>query len=125
MNAPPTVQFAVGFFLLAGALLLFLGSLGLVKFPDYYSRLHPPAKNTTLGMGAILLASMIYFSATEPGLTIRELLITLFLFMTAPVSAHLMSKAALHLDLEFVDRHADDGEDREVYQPSERQKPSD
>ncbi|MFB6264877.1 MAG: Na+/H+ antiporter subunit G [Bradymonadaceae bacterium] len=122
MDAPFTVQLAVSFFLVAGAALMFLGSLGLVKLPDYYSRLHPPAKNTTLGLGSILFASTIYFSTTQPGLTVREFLITLFLFMTAPVSAHLMGKAALHLDAEFVDRHAHDDTDREVYRPSERQK---
>ncbi|MFB6375210.1 MAG: Na+/H+ antiporter subunit G [Bradymonadaceae bacterium] len=109
----------VSFFLVTGAFLTFLGSLGIVKLPDYYARLHGPAKNTTLGLGGILVASAIFFSVTQQGLTIREILITLFLFLTAPISAHLMAKAALHLDLEFVDRHADD-EDDEIYHPSER-----
>jgi len=111
----------VSCFLVAGALLTFLGSLGIVKLPDYYARLHGPAKNTTLGLGGILAASAIYFStaAGHSGLTIREILITLFLFLTAPISAHLMAKAALHLDLQFVDRHTGD-EDKEIYHPSER-----
>ena len=110
----------ISFFLVAGAFLTFLGSLGIVKLPDYYARLHGPAKNTTLGLGGILAASMIFFSVTQDGWTIREILITLFLFLTAPISAHLMAKAALHLDLEFVDRHDGDDPDKEVYHPSER-----
>ena len=110
----------ISFFLVAGAFLTFLGSLGIVKLPDYYARLHGPAKNTTLGLGGILAASAIFFSVTQDGWTIRETLITLFLFLTAPISAHLMAKAALHLDLEFVDRHTDGEADKEVYHPSER-----
>ncbi len=119
MDISPIAEAFIAFFLVAGALLTFIGSLGIVKLPDFYSRLHGPAKNTTLGLGGILLASAIFFSATEPGLTIRELLITLFLFMTAPISAHLMAKAGLHLDLEFVDAHSQEGE-REQIHPSER-----
>ena len=110
----------IAFLLVFGGFLTFLGSLGIVKLPDYYARLHGPAKNTTLGLGAILLASMVFFSVTQPGLTIRDLLITLFLFMTAPISAHLMAKSALHLDREFLDYHRD-GEDGEFHKPSDHQ----
>lgn len=112
-------QVWIAFFLVSGALLTFVGSLGIVKLPDFYTRLHGPAKNTTIGLGGILLASALYFSATHDGLTIREFLITVFLFLTAPISAHLLAKAGLHLDLEFLDRHGDDP-DRETYEPSER-----
>jgi multicomponent K+:H+ antiporter subunit G len=112
-------QIAVSFFLIAGGLLTFLGSLGILKFPDFYMRLHGPAKNTTLGLGGILTASLIYFTA-RGGTSIHEVLITLFLFLTAPISAHLMAKAALHLDVEFRDDHAGESTDRS-YVPSERQ----
>lgn len=112
-------KLGVSFFLVAGALLTFIGSLGIVKLPDYYMRLHGPAKNTTLGLGAILFASVIYFSGTRPGLTIREFLITFFMFMTAPVGAHLMAKCALHLDTEFIDRHSEE-DMADVHKPSER-----
>lgn len=122
MNLPMWAQIAISFFLLSGALLTFLGSFGIVKLPDFYSRLHPPAKNTTVGLGSILFASILFFSVTHPGLTIREFLITIFLFLTAPVSAHLMGKAALHLNADFVDRHADDDKAGEVYRPSEKMK---
>jgi len=120
MDLPVGIQIAVSIFLVAGALLTFLGSFGIVKLPDYYSRLHPPAKNTTVGLGSILFASVLFFSYIEPGLTIREFLITIFLFLTAPVSAHLMAKCALHLDAEFLDRHADDDREEGIYRPSER-----
>ncbi len=85
--------------ILAGAIFTFIGSLGLVRLRDFYTRLHAPTKATTLGVGSLLIASSIYFSTRGDGISLHEILITLFLFITAPVSAHLMAKAALHLRL--------------------------
>jgi multicomponent K+:H+ antiporter subunit G len=59
-------------------------------------RLHAPTKASTLGVGGILLASMI-IAAAQGRIGLAELLITLFVFVTAPVSANLMAQAALHL----------------------------
>lgn len=75
-----------------------VGAIGLVRLPDFYMRLHAPTKATTLGVGGVLLASMLLgWSRGVP--SVHELLITLFLFVTAPVSANLMAMAALHLQL--------------------------
>ena len=67
-------------------------------------RLHGPTKATTLGVGAILMASVLYFSFTTEAVSLHEILVTLFLFITAPVSAHLMAKSALHIKLKKVER---------------------
>lgn len=83
--------------ILIGALFTFIGSLGLARLGDFYTRLHGPTKATTLGVGSLLIASMIHFSTQGNGASFHEILVTLFLFITAPVSAHLLSKAALHL----------------------------
>ena len=83
--------------ILVGAVFTFIGSLGLARMPDFYTRLHGPTKATTIGVGSLLIASMIHFSTQDDGLSFHEVLVTLFLFITAPVSAHLLSKAALHL----------------------------
>ena len=85
--------------ILAGAAFTFIGSLGLVRFRDFYTRLHAPTKATTLGVGCLLVASSIFFSVTGEGLSLHEILASLFLFITAPISAHLLAKAALHLRL--------------------------
>lgn len=82
--------------LLVGAGFVLIGSIGLARLPDVYTRLHAPTKATTLGVGGILLASMVHFTTRAGAPSLHELLITLFLFMTAPVSAHLLAKAALH-----------------------------
>ena len=82
--------------LIGGAFAL-LGSIGLARLPDFFSRLHGPTKATTLGVGSVVMASLVDTAAVEPGLGLRELAITLFLFITAPVSAHMLAKAALSL----------------------------
>lgn len=79
--------------LLVGAFFLFVGSFGLAKLPDLMRRLHAPTKATTLGIGASLVASMLYFLLVEGDPSVHELLITIFLFLTAPVSAQMISKA--------------------------------
>ena len=67
-----------------------------MRFPDFYMRLHAPTKSTTLGVGGVLLASLtVSWWRGEFG--VPELLIALFLFITAPVSANLLAKAAMHL----------------------------
>ena len=86
----------ISIFLVLGAGFALVGSIGLVRLPDFYTRLHGPTKATTLGLGGLLIASMIYFSS-RGDVSLHELLVTLFLFMTAPVSAHLLAKAALHM----------------------------
>ena len=83
--------------IIIGAIFTLVGSFGLFKLPDFFMRLHGPTKATTLGVGAILIASALYFSFEKDTLSLHELLITLFLFITAPVSAHLMAKAAMHI----------------------------
>ena len=98
MSTLAAVADAAGAFLLvAGALFALVGSWGLEKLGTFLKRLHGPTKATTLGVGCVLVGSMLHFAlAGEPAL--HELLVTLGLFLTAPVSAHVMVKAALHLD---------------------------
>ncbi|TCT05067.1 Na+/H+ antiporter subunit G [Aquabacter spiritensis] len=90
---PVFVEALVAGLILIGAFFLFVGALGLVRLPDLMRRLHGPTKATTLGIGALLIASMIYFASVHETFSIHELLITLFLFLTAPVSANMMAKA--------------------------------
>ena len=95
-------QILLAFLLVAGAIFAFIGSWGLVKLDDFYMRLHGPTKASTLGLGGILTASAVYFTATEPIVSIHEVWITVFLFITAPVSAHMLAKTALHEKFEYV-----------------------
>jgi len=88
----------VSLFLLIGAAFTLIGAIGLASLPDFFTRLHGPTKATTLGVGGMLVASIIHFTS-QGNVSLHEVLIILFLFITAPVSAHLMMKAGLHLRL--------------------------
>ena len=93
----------VALLILIGAFFLLVGSLGLAKLPDLLRRLHAPTKATTLGIGATLIASMVFFlAAGDP--SIHELLITVFLVLTAPVTAQMIAKA--HILREWSAREA-------------------
>jgi multicomponent K+:H+ antiporter subunit G len=90
------VEAAVALLLVVGSAFALIGAIGLVRLPDFYMRLHAPTKSTTLGVGGVLLASMVWHWG-HGAWALRELLIALFLFITAPVAANLMAQAALHL----------------------------
>ncbi len=82
--------------ILLGAAFVLLGSLGLAKLPDFFTRLHAPTKASTLGVSAVLLAAMLFFSIEHHTLSVHELLIILFLWLTAPISALFMATLARH-----------------------------
>ena len=89
-------QVLIAAMLVVGGVFSLVGVVGMLRFPDFYMRLHAPTKATTLGVGGVLVASLAYHWG-QGSYGIHELLITLFLFVTAPVSANLLAKAALHL----------------------------
>lgn len=95
------VEVIVALLLLVGAAFALLGSLGLLRFSSFFLRLHAPTKASTLGVGCILLASALWFSTRGSGISVHELLISAFLFLTAPVSAQLLAQAALRLHPEL------------------------
>ena len=96
------LEILLSLLILIGAGFTLVGSLGLIRLRDFYSRLHAPTKASTLGVGSLLIASAVFFSYQDEGLSLHEVLVTLFLFITAPVGAHLMAKAALHLRLQSL-----------------------
>jgi multicomponent K+:H+ antiporter subunit G len=98
MGFHPVIEWLAAAMLLLGAFFLLVGAIGLARLPDFFMRLHAPTKASTLGLGGLLLASML-LAAAQGRAGFAELLITLFVFVTAPVSANMMAQAALHLRL--------------------------
>jgi multicomponent K+:H+ antiporter subunit G len=86
---------AVTVCLIVGAAFSLVGSIGMLKFKDAMMRLHAPTKVGTVGIGALLLASMIHSYVIGQG-ALHELLIMAFLFVTAPISANFLAKVNLH-----------------------------
>ena len=89
-------ELAIAALILLGAGFVLIGSWGLVRLPSTMERLHGPTKATTLGLGALLVASMLMFQLRLGVWTAHELLISLFLFITAPISANMIAKVHLH-----------------------------
>jgi multicomponent K+:H+ antiporter subunit G len=82
--------------LMLGGVLAAIGALGLLRLPDFFTRMHPPAMGSTLGAGCVLLSSILVSSAVEARPVLHALLITLFVVMTAPVTAMLLARAAVN-----------------------------
>ena len=93
------IAIALVLLLATGAFFMLLGSFSLLKLSEFFKRLHGPTKASTMGVSCVLLASVGYHWLGETDPQPRELLITAFLFITAPISAHLMAKAALSLHM--------------------------
>lgn len=79
-----------------GAGFALVGSWGLVRLPTLMERLHGPTKATTLGLGGMLVGSVLFFQLDQGIWSAHELLISLFLFITAPIAANMIAKVHLH-----------------------------
>jgi multicomponent K+:H+ antiporter subunit G len=95
-DIPTWAALPAALFLVAGGLLAAVGALGLVRLPEFFMRMHPPAMGSTLGAGCVLLASMLVSSAAAGRPVVHVLLITLFVVMTAPITAMLLARAAVY-----------------------------
>lgn len=89
------LEILISALLLLGSGFVLIGAIGLYRLPDFFTRLHGPTKATTLGVGGLVVASLIFFSSGAQTLSSHELLISLFLFISAPVSAYMLAKAAV------------------------------
>ncbi|MDH4310252.1 MAG: Na+/H+ antiporter subunit G [Gammaproteobacteria bacterium] len=92
----PWLEAIVAALVVIGAGFTLIGSLGLMRMPDFFTRLHGPSKATTIGIGSLLVASALYLSTLGGGLSVHEFLISLFIAITSPVGSHLLAKAARH-----------------------------
>ncbi|MBU2425339.1 MAG: Na+/H+ antiporter subunit G [Gammaproteobacteria bacterium] len=113
------LEWLIALLVLLGAIFVLIGSVALVKLPDFYTRLHGPTKATTLGLGSLVLASLLFFNFVLDELSLQQLLIALFLFITAPVTAYMLVKAGLHRNVDAVSAT----KNKHLMQLSEKQRP--
>lgn len=97
-SLPLWLDLVLSALVLIGGAFALIGAWGLAKLSDFLKRVHGPTKATTLGVGCVLIASALWFTVRGVEPSLHEVLITLFLFLTAPVSAHMMVQAAMKLD---------------------------
>jgi multicomponent K+:H+ antiporter subunit G len=97
-DLPGWAALLTSLFLLVGAGLALTGSFGLLRLGSFYERIHAPTLGTTLGIGSILVGSMLFFSVLEARPVLHELLIGVFMVVTTPVTLMLLARAALYRD---------------------------
>ena len=97
-DLPAWAAILISFFLVIGAGLTLIGTIGFVRLPTFYERIHAPTLGTSWGTGGIVMASMIFFTmlATRP--VVHEILIGIFVTVTTPVTLMLLARAAMHRD---------------------------
>jgi multicomponent Na+:H+ antiporter subunit G len=86
------MRYAAGILLIAGGIFSALAALGLLRFPDLYTRFHAASLGGALGLGLVFIA--IALTSFDLAVAVRALLGLLFLLLTAPVAAHLLARAA-------------------------------
>jgi multicomponent Na+:H+ antiporter subunit G len=87
------LAYAAAMLMLAGTVFSLLAAIGIVRLPDLYTRLHAASKAGLVGAGLVLLA--VAFAAVDLAVIFRAVAGILFLFLTTPISAHLLARAAL------------------------------
>jgi multicomponent K+:H+ antiporter subunit G len=95
---PEWVAVLVALFLVAGAAITLTGTIGLLRLPSFYQRIHAPTLGTSFGAAFVLLASGLYspFASGRP--VLHEILIFVFVIVTTPVTLMLLARAALYRD---------------------------
>jgi multicomponent K+:H+ antiporter subunit G len=81
--------------LIVGGLLTLVGSIGLLRLPNFFMRIHSVSMGNTLGVGSVLIASMLIASSVAGRPVLHELLITLFIVFSAPITAIVLMQAAI------------------------------
>lgn len=97
-DMPVWLASLIAFCVLAGAFFTMMGCLGLLRMKTFYQRIHTPTLGTSFGAIGVLVASAIYFTATDQRLVVHEVLIFLFVSITTPITLMLLARAALHRD---------------------------
>lgn len=80
------------FFIWTGVVFIAIATIGILRLPDFYIRMSAITKAATFGIGCIIFGISIYFN--ETGIVTRAIFIILFLLLTSPIAAHLISRAA-------------------------------
>jgi multicomponent Na+:H+ antiporter subunit G len=90
--APQLATAMLWAFLVAGSAFLLVGGIGLLRLPDFYSRIHPAGITDTMGAWLVLVGLM--FASESWMVTVKLLMVLVFLFITSPLSGHALAKAA-------------------------------
>jgi multicomponent Na+:H+ antiporter subunit G len=85
-----------------GTIFCFLSAIGLIRLPDVYTRSHALSKGSTMGVLFTLIGTFVFFLLEEDYFSIRLFLGIFFVFLTAPLSAHVITRAAYRSNVELA-----------------------
>lgn len=102
------VNFLAGAFILIGALLSLVATLGVIRLPDVYTRNHAASKSATLGIMLLLTGTFLHFYIVEGHFNSRLILAIVFFLLTSPVAGHLISRAAYNSGVQLWEKSVQD-----------------
>ncbi|MBS4208377.1 Na+/H+ antiporter subunit G [Bacillus sp. FJAT-50079] len=108
MNINEIVEFSAALLILLSAIISVISAIGMIRFPDVYTRIHAATKSTTLAVLLTLTGAFIYIWSTEAFISVRLLLGIVFVFLTAPVAGHLIIRAAYRSNVKLSDLSIED-----------------
>jgi multicomponent Na+:H+ antiporter subunit G len=95
-------------FILAGSIIVFVSAIGIIRLPDVYTRSHAASKSSTLGVLSTLVGTLLYFLISEGYFSIRLIMGIFFVFLTAPVAAHLIARSAYRNGVPLTEKSIED-----------------
>ncbi len=116
-----SAEVIAGVFILLGTIISLISAIGLVRLPDVYTRSHAASKSSTVGVLFILIGTLLYFLISEGYFSIRLILGIIFVFLTAPVGAHVISRAAYRANVPLTKSSVED-ELKDYFQEHEKER---
>ena len=108
------------FLIIMGTALMFISAIGIIRLPDFYLRMSAITKAATLGLFLLLIGLAIYFNSLE--LTVKSVVIIIFILLTNPVGAHAIARAAYMKDTKLWERNIVDELKDMAYRKDELEK---
>lgn len=108
MSGNVSYEFIGALLILIGSLISVISAIGVIRFPDVYSRSHAGTKSSTLAVLLTLTGAFLYFWLVQGFISVRLLLGIVFVFLTAPVSGHLIIRAAYRTNVKMADVTSED-----------------
>lgn len=108
MNVSEIGEFVIVLLILMGGIISIISALGIIRFPDVFTRSHAATKSSTLGVLLSLTGAFMYIWLTDHFISVRLILGILFVFITAPVSGHLIIRAAYRANVQMTEDTVED-----------------
>ncbi|WP_055105639.1 Na+/H+ antiporter subunit G [Paenibacillus ihumii] len=108
MNVNAVGEFVGAALILIGSVISVISAIGIIRFPDVYTRAHAATKSSTLAVLLTLVGTFLYIWFSDAFISVRVILGILFVFITAPVSGHLIIRAAYRSNVKLADSTIED-----------------